>query len=41
MRILIDTVDVILSGDKDFLEANLEHPLVFSPSMMYEYMVKG
>ncbi len=31
-------VDVILSGDKDFIEADLEHPLVFSPSMMYEYM---
>ena len=31
-------VDVILSGDKDFIEADLEHPFVFSPSMMYEYM---
>lgn len=31
-------VDLILSGDKDFLEAELEHPLVFSPTMMLEYL---
>lgn len=31
-------MDLILIGDKDFLEANLEHPLVFSPSMMYDYL---
>lgn len=33
-------IDLILTGDKDFLEANLEKPLVFSPSMMYDYMKK-
>ena len=27
-------VDIILSGDKDFLEADLERPLVYSPAMM-------
>jgi len=31
-------VDLILTGDKDFLEANLEHPLVFSSAMMYDYL---
>ena len=30
-------VDIILSGDKDFLEADLEKPLVYSPTMMLEY----
>ena len=31
-------MDLILSGDKDFLEAGLEQPLVFSPAMMPEYL---
>lgn len=31
-------VDLILTGDKDFLEAGLEYPLVFSPAMMYDYL---
>lgn len=31
-------IDLILTGDKDFLEANLENPLVLSPSMMYDYL---
>lgn len=31
-------VDIILSGDKDFLEADLERPLVYSPAMMLEYL---
>ena len=31
-------VDLILSGDKDFLEAGLERPLVYSPSMMLDYL---
>lgn len=31
-------VDVILSGDKDFLEADLERPLIYSPAMMLEYL---
>lgn len=31
-------IDVILSGDKDFLEAELEKPLIYSPSMMLEYL---
>lgn len=31
-------MDLILSGDNDFLEAGLERPLVFSPAMMMEYL---
>lgn len=31
-------VDLILTGDKDFLEAGLENPLVYSPAMMLEYL---
>ncbi len=33
-------MDLILTGDKDFLEAELERPLVYSPMMMYEYLQK-
>ena len=31
-------VDVILTGDRDFLEANLDYPQIFSPTMMLEYL---
>ena len=37
---LFHQVDVILSGDKDFLEADLEYPLVLSPAMMLEFLEK-
>ena len=30
--------DIILSGDKDFLEADLENPQVFSPAMLYDFL---
>lgn len=36
---LYHNVDLILTGDKDFLEANLEKPLIFSPAMMLEYIM--
>ncbi len=35
---LFHNADIILSGDKDFLEANLEKPQVFSPSMLFDYL---
>lgn len=35
---LFYNIDVILTGDKDFLEANLEKPLVFSPAMMLDFL---
>lgn len=31
-------IDVILAGEKDFLEAELEYPLIYSPKMLLEYM---
>lgn len=31
-------IDVILTGDKDFLEAEIEYPLIYSPAMMLEYL---
>ena len=36
---LFHHTDIILSGDKDFIEAELEHPLVLSPSMLYDYLL--
>ena len=37
---LFHQVDVILSGDKDFFEADLEYPLVFSPATMLDFLEK-
>ncbi|MBR5704752.1 MAG: putative toxin-antitoxin system toxin component, PIN family, partial [Deltaproteobacteria bacterium] len=31
-------INVILSGDKDFLESDLEYPMVMSVSMLYDYL---
>ena len=31
-------MDMILTGDKDFLESDIEQPLIFSPGMMIEYL---
>lgn len=30
--------DLILTGDKDFLEADLVKPLVFSPAMLWDFL---
>ncbi len=42
IQVLSDAIyhkaDIILSGDKDFLEAGLEKPQVFSPRMLYDYL---
>lgn len=35
---MMHKVDVILTGDKDFLKANLDYPQIFSPAMMLEYL---
>jgi len=34
-------VDLILSGDKDFLEAELTTPLVYSPAMLLAFLEKN
>ena len=31
-------VDVLLTGDKDFLEAEMDSPIILSPAMMMEYL---
>ena len=36
---LFHNADIILSGDKDFIEAELERPLVVSPAMFYDYLL--
>lgn len=35
---LYHKADLILTGDKDFLEAGLAKPMVFSPAMMLEFL---
>lgn len=35
---LYHEVDMILTGDRDFLEANLDRPLIFSPAMLDEFL---
>lgn len=35
---LFHHVDVILTGDKDFIEAGLNRPIVLSPSMLLDYL---
>lgn len=37
---LYHNVDLILTGDKDFLEAGLEKPLIYSPAMLYDFLEK-
>ncbi len=37
---LYHEINVLLTGDKDFLEEDLERPLIFSLSMMEEYLHK-
>ena len=32
-------IDIILTGDKDFLEADLDRPIIFSPRELYEYLM--
>ena len=33
-------VDILLTGDKDFLETDIDYPLIFSPGMLIEYLEK-
>ena len=35
---MVHKVNVILTGDRDFLEENLDYPQIFSPAMMLEYL---
>ena len=33
-------VDILLTGDKDFLESEIKNPLILSPTLLFEYMQK-
>ncbi len=35
---LYHKVDIIVSGDKDFLESGVDRPLIYSPAMLLEYL---
>lgn len=35
---IINKADVLLTGDKDFLESNIDNPLIYSPKMMLEFL---
>lgn len=35
---LFNNADVLLTGDKDFLESNIIKPIILSPSMMQEFL---
>ncbi|MBQ4235473.1 MAG: putative toxin-antitoxin system toxin component, PIN family [Treponema sp.] len=35
---IFNHADIILSGDKDFLESALESPQIFSPAMLYDFL---
>ena len=35
---IFNEVDILLTGDKDFLESDIDRPLIYSPSMMCEFL---
>ena len=35
---IFNKADIILSGDKDFLESEIEKPLIFSLKMLFEFL---
>ena len=34
-------VDILLTGDKDFLESEIKHPLIMSQIILFEYLNKN
>ena len=34
---IFNNVDILLTGDKDFLESDITNPMIYSPTMMYEF----
>ncbi len=35
---IFNDVDILLTGDKDFLESNITNPMIYSPAMMCEFL---
>lgn len=38
---IYNNVDILLTGDKDFLESEIKHPIIFSPKMLMDYLSKN
>lgn len=38
--VIFHKVDILLTGDKDFLESEIKNPLIISPTLLFEYMQK-
>ena len=38
---LLGGADILLTGDKDFLESGITRPLIFSPALMCEFLKIG
>lgn len=38
---IFHNVDILLTGDKDFLEADIDTPIIISPTELLEYMSKN
>lgn len=37
---IYNNMDILLTGDKDFLESDIKHPIIFSPKMLMDYLDK-
>lgn len=37
---IYNNIDILLTGDKDFLESEIKNPIIFSPKMLMEYLNK-
>lgn len=37
---LYNDVDVLVTGDKDFLESDIKKPIILSPTLLYEFLNK-
>lgn len=35
---IFNKVDILLTGDKDFLESSITNPMIYSPAMMCEFL---
>ena len=38
---LLHNADIILTGDRDFLEADLERPQILSPAMLHDFLTSA
>lgn len=38
---IFHNVDILLTGDRDFLESSIKNPLIVSPAFLFEYLNKN